>query len=193
LTAVFLLFIADNAIRDLYREGRFKTLERFRTIRQDMTGFIAAKVLFALVLLLAALTILMGGGSLLFGFAWRHPLPLALLGVAYAFFAAGFMAFVAGLAGKERRADLLNTVLAMGMGLAGGCMFPAEQLPAMLREVVTPLMPTRWFVAAVHELQLGSAGRVWLAALGGLLGLGLACLFVAARLFVRRLERGVRS
>jgi ABC-type multidrug transport system permease subunit len=193
LTAVFLLFMADNAVRDLYREGRFGTLERFRTIRHNLIEFIAAKVLFALVILLLASTILLGGGSWLFGFSWRLPVPLAALCVGYAFFAAGFMALIAGLAGKERRADLLNTMVAMGLGLAGGCMFPAEQLPALMREFVTPYMPTRWFVAAVHELQLGALGQVWLSALGGLFGLGMAGLWGAARLFARRLERGIRA
>ena len=193
LTAVFLLFMADNAVRDLYREGRFGTLERYRTIRQNLIEFIAAKVLFALVVLLMATAILLGGGSWLFGFSWRLPLPLVALCVAYAFFAAGLMAFIAGLAGKERRADLLNTVVAMALGLAGGCMFPAEQLPAFLRELITPYMPTRWFVAAVHELQLGTVGKVWLSALGGLFALGLAGLWAAARLFARRLERGIRA
>jgi ABC-2 type transport system permease protein len=193
LTAVFLLFMADNAVRDLYREGRFGTLNRFRTIRQNLLEFILAKVLFAIVVLLIASTILLGGGSWLFGFSWRLPLPLAALCLAYAFFAAGLMSFIAGLAGKEQRADMLNTVVAMGLGLAGGCMFPAEQLPAFLREIITPYMPTQWFVLAARELQSGSAGQVWLWALGGLLGLGLACLWAAAALFTRRLERGIRA
>ena len=193
LTAVFLLFMADNAVRDLYREGRFGTLTRFRTIRQNLLEFILAKVLFAIVVLLIASTILLGGGSWLFGFSWRLPLPLAALCIAYAFFAAGLMAFIAGLAGKEQRADMLNTMVAMGLGLAGGCMFPAEQLPAFLREFITPYVPTQWFVVAARELQSGSAGQVWLSALGGFLGLGLVCLWAAAALFARRLERGIRA
>jgi hypothetical protein len=103
------------------------------------------------------------------------------------------MAFIAGLAGKEQRADLLNTVVAMGLGLAGGCMFPAEQLPLFLREGVTPFMPTRWFVVGVRELQSGIAGHVWLSALFGLLGLGLASLWASTLMFGRRLQRGTRA
>jgi hypothetical protein len=62
-----------------------------------------------------------------------------------------------------------------------------------MREFVMPYMPTRWFVAAAHELQSGSIGRVWLASLAGLFGLGLAGLWAAALLFARRLGRGVRT
>ncbi len=193
LTAMFLLFIADNAVRDLYREGRFGTLARFRTIRQDLFGFVVAKALFALVVLAIAAMILLGGGSWLFGFTWRRPLALSILCVGYAFFAAGLMALIAGLAGKERRADLLNTVLAMGLGLAGGCMFPAEQLPGILRNALTPYMPTRWFILAVHGLQSGTEEGKWLTALAGLFGLGLAGLWFASVLFARRFERGVHS
>lgn len=36
MAAMFLLFLADNAVRDLYRELRFRTFERFRTLHSRL-------------------------------------------------------------------------------------------------------------------------------------------------------------
>jgi ABC-type multidrug transport system permease subunit len=193
MVAVFLLFVADNALRDLYREERFRTFDRFRTVREDLAVFIGAKVLFAMVVLLCGAAILFGGGALLFGIRWAHPAALAVLSVAYALFATGLMALIGSLAGKEQRADTLNSILGLGLGLAGGCMFPREQLPALLSQHVTPLMPTYWFAAATRTLQFGGDGPAWLTTAGWLAAVGAACVGTAACIFRRRLERGIRS
>jgi ABC-type multidrug transport system permease subunit len=192
MAAVFLLFLADVAVRDLYREGRFGTLERFHSLRQGLRVFVSAKVVFALVILLIGAAILLEGGALMFRFQWKHPVPLVFVALAYAFFAAGFMALMAALAGKEKRADVLNNVVAMGLGLAGGCMFPAEQLPGFLREHITPLMPTQWFTAAVRGMESGMPGHGWVWTSLELAILGWALISMAAWLFHRRIARGIR-
>ena len=192
MAAMFLLFMADNAMRGLYREVRLHTLARFRTLHEGLGVFIAGKVTMALVVVTIGAVILLGGGSLIFGFQWRHPAILALLILAYALFGAGLMGFVAALAGDEQRADRLNNLVVMILALAGGCMFPPEQLGSFLRDHVTPLMPTGWFVTAARGLQFGGPGAAWLVA-GLKLGvLGVVLIAGSALLFRRRLERGVR-
>jgi ABC-2 type transport system permease protein len=193
MAAMFLLFIADNAVRDLYREQRFQTLQRFRTLRHGLVIFVGAKVAFAMVILLISSLILFGGGAMVFRFHWSSPVALAVLTVAYALFAAGFMALIASLAGTEKRADTLNTIIAMGMGLVGGCMFPRDQLPAFIGSQVTPLMPTFWFADAARALQTGMAGHSWVDATLMLTAVGLTFIGLAAWIFRQRLERGARS
>jgi ABC-2 type transport system permease protein len=193
LAAVFLFFLGDNAIRDLYRELRFRTLERFHTLNAGLFVFVLSKVLFALVVLWISGAILLGGGAWLFRFHWAQPAGLAILVVAYTFFVAGFMSFLAALAGSEKRADVLNTVIAMAMGLAGGCMFPVEQLPTFIRDHVTAWLPTHWFVMAVRTLQTDDLGFGWGWTTAKLLWVGLVLILVAAHWFHRRLERGIRE
>jgi ABC-type multidrug transport system permease subunit len=193
LAAMFLLFIADNAIRDLYREERFRTLDRYRTLRAGLVLFVAAKGLYAMVILVLSAVILFGGGALIFGIQWSQPGVLALLVLAYAVFGAGFMSLVSALAGTERRADMFNTMAAMGMGLAGGCMFPREQLPALLRDHLTPLMPTHWFASAVRGLAGVSGDPAWGLPALGLAGLGAGLVVIAAWLFERRLRQGLKG
>jgi ABC-2 type transport system permease protein len=193
MAAMFLLYMADNAMRDLYRELRFHTLERFQTLHEGLLVLIAGKAAFAIVVVLAGALILLGGGPLAFRFAWRQPVALMVLVLTYALFAAGFMGLLAALAGKERRADILNNVIVMVISLAGGCMFPPQQLPAFLRDHVTPLLPTGWFASAARALQDEPTSAAWVGAGAKLAGLGVLMLVLAAALFRRRLRTGARA
>lgn len=193
MAAMFLLFLVDHAMRDLYREMRGRTLERFATLHDGLLPFVAGKVLFAVAMCVIGAVILLGGGSLVFQFAWRQPLPLAALVVAYAFCGAGLIGLFGALAGSERRADLLGNVSIMTLSLCGGCMFPPEALPAFMREHLTPLMPTGWFASAVRELQDGGAGNGWVTAAMKLAVLGTVTVALATLLFRRRLQKGVRA
>jgi len=52
MAAMFLLFIADNAVRDLYREQRFRTFQRYCTLPPRLFAYVGAKVVFAVAILL---------------------------------------------------------------------------------------------------------------------------------------------
>jgi hypothetical protein len=77
------------------------------------------------------------------------------------------------------------------LALAGGCMFPPEQLPGFVRDHVMPLMPTAWFVTAARGLQFGGSEVLWMGAALKLAVLGVVLIGAAALLFRRRLEKGV--
>ena len=191
LAAMFLLFLADNAMRDFYRELNFRTLARFRTLHEGLLAFVAGKVIYALAIVVLGAVILLGGAALIFQFQWQHPGALGVLVLVYALFGAGLMGFIAALAGHERHADRMNNLMVMILALAGGCMFPPEQLPGFVRDHVMPLMPTAWFVTAARGLQFGGSEAVWMGAALKLAMLGVILIGAAALLFRRRLEKGV--
>jgi ABC-2 type transport system permease protein len=193
MSAVFLLFIASNAMTDLQRELRFRTFERYQTMREQLLPFVLGKGVFALVLLLICSTLLLAGGGLAFGIEWQQPLALAALTLAYACFAAGLMAALVALTPGERRASTLNDIVGMMLGLAGGCMFPTQQLPGFLREHITPLLPTYWFVDTARNLQFGRDHMPWTLALLKLTVLGMVLMILAAMLFRRRFKTGSRA
>ncbi len=192
MAGMFLLFLASTAMTDLHRELRQRTFARYHTLHQQLTPFVASKVIFVVVVLLICSAILLGGGGLMFGVKWRQPWALVLMVIGYACTAAGLMALMVALIPDERRAGALNTVVGMGLGLAGGCMFPAESLPVFLREHVTPLLPTNWFVDTMRNLQYGGNENTWVFALLKLLALGAVLLTLAALLFRRQFRAGVR-
>ena len=105
--------------------------------------------------------------------------------------AALFAVFVA-LMPDERHAAVLNNLAAMGMGLAGG-VFPPQQLPAFLREHITPYLPSYWFVATARNLQDGGTGVAWGWVALKLAALGVVLIVLAAILFRRRFQSGLRT
>ena len=88
---------------------------------------------------------------------------------------------------------MTNNVIAMGLGLAGGCTFPPEQLPAFVREYITPFTPTYWFAQAVRGLQVPSGTEPWTWALFKLTLLGFLLVVAASWYFQKRLEAGARG
>ena len=193
LSGMFLLFVASSGMTDLYRELRFHTFERYHTVRQDLLPFVGGKVVFTVVLLLISSVIMLGGGSLIFRFDWRHPLALAILVLSYACFAASFMAAMTASVTNERVADAMTTVTAMALGIAGGCAFPPENLPSLLRYHIGPHLPSYWFSDTVRRLQDSAAHVPWVLASLKLAGVGLLLIVAAALLFRRRFRRGVRA
>jgi hypothetical protein len=117
-------------------------------------------------------------------------LALLALSIGYACFAAGLMAFFIGLAPDERRASALYNVAGMLLGIAGGCMLPARQLPVFLSAHVTPLLPSSWFVEAARALQFDNASVS--AVLVRLLATSAVLIVAAAFVFQRRFRKGVR-
>lgn len=193
MAAMFLLMIADNCMRDLYRESRLRTLERFRTLREGLFVFVASKVVYTTMVLFITAVIILGGGGLIFKFQWQHLGQVSLLVICYSVFGAGLMGFIAALAGKERRADMLNTIFIIGMSLTGGSMWPPENLPLFIQKYVTHYTPTFWFSSAIRGLQSDYAGLDWTVAAALLMGLGIVFVVGSAWLFQIRLERGIKE
>lgn len=192
MAGMFLLFLANNAMTDLHRELRQRTLARYHTLHHQLAPFVISKIVYTVVVLLVSSAILLVAGGMIFGVSWRQPIALSLIALGYAAFAASLMALLVALIPDERKANALNTVVSMGIALAGGCMFPPQALPAFLREHITPLLPTYWFVDTARNLQYSDGAVAWGLALVKLLALGAVLLVLAAVLFRRQFRTGAR-
>ncbi|PYJ93107.1 MAG: hypothetical protein DME23_26595, partial [Verrucomicrobia bacterium] len=193
MAAMFLLFLADHAIRDLYREVTARTLDRFRTLHDRLLPFVISKVFLAMAVVVLGSIVMFGGGVLIFGIHWEKPLAMAAVILAFGLFASGFMAFIAALARSERRANAVNSVLVMCLSFVGGSFFPARQLPPLLRDHLSPLMPNYWFIESLRALQSGGSDMPWSWAALKLLILGLALVIAASWIFQRALAKGIRA
>jgi len=164
LSAMFLLFLANTAMMDVHRELQSRTLQRFRTLHHRLLTFVGSKVAVAVVMLFLCGAIMLGGGSLVFRIHWQHPWALIALTAGFCLFAAGLMSLLTALIPNQRRADTLNTLIAMAVALGGGCAFPAAFLPPLLRDHVSPLLPTYWFVETIRTSSSAtppSPGDAW--------------------------------
>lgn len=192
MAAMFLLFIGSVGMGDLHREIELRTLARFQTLHVSLLPFIGAKVVFAGLMLLLCSAILFGGGALAFGVSWHHPMELAVLATAYALCVTGLMAVLVAWIPDQRRADAVRSMVAMLLGMAGGCAFPVEQMPEAFRRFVMPLLPTHWFVSTARLLEYGGGGLWWPAAMK-LAFVGFALLALSAAVFRRRFAKGGRA
>ncbi len=190
MAGMFLLMLAGQGMTDLHRELWKRTFERYHTLHDRLLPFVAGKALFTIVIVAMGASIMLAGGQFLFHFRWPRPLELGLLTLAYVGFATGLMAVTVAVVPDERRANALNNVLSMILSMAGGCMFPPEQLPAAMREHLSPLLPTYWFATTARELWWSEAA--WFVAAVKLAALGALGVALAAFLFKRRFEKGLR-
>jgi ABC-type multidrug transport system permease subunit len=193
LSAMFLLFLGQNAMTDLHRELRMRTFERYQTMHQRLWPFIVGKIVFAVVVLLICSAVMLGGGGLVFQIQWQNPLSLLALVFGYACFIAALFAALVALVPDERHAGVLNNVVSMALGLVGGCAFPARQLPTFLREHITPLMPSNWFVETARNLQFNNTGVAWEIVLLKLVLCGVILTALAGMLFRRKFKTGLRA
>ncbi|MGB8370266.1 MAG: ABC transporter permease [Limisphaerales bacterium] len=193
MSAMFLLFLASNAMTDLHRELQQRTFERYYTFHQQLFPFMVGKVVFTVVLLLLCSVIMFGGGGLIFRIQWQQPAPMMVLILGYACFAAALAATLVALVPDERHAGVLNNITGMALALVGGCAFPPQQLPAFLREHISPLLPTYWFAETVRSLEAGGTNVSWMLVSLKLAGSGLVLIGLAALLLRRRFKTGLHA
>jgi len=192
MSSLFLLFLADTASRDLFEENRVKALDRYRTLRFDVTPLILSKALLAAVVVAFGAAILFLGGGLIFAIDWRQPLAAALLTLGYSLFCAGFVALLTSLLAAEQRANTVNGLLFMGLGFLGGSFIGVDSLPDAIADYIAPLTPNHWFIQAMNRLQFGMDGPQWTAVAAILAGVGLMAAAAGGAIWNRRMAKGVR-
>lgn len=193
LSAMFLLFLGQNAMTDLLRELRKRTFERYQMMHQQLWPFIVGKIVFAVVMLLLCSAVMLVGGGLAFQIRWENSLALAALVLGYSCFVAALFAVLVALVPDERRAAMLNNITAMALGFAAGCAFPPQSLPAFVREHITPLLPSYWFVQTARNLQSGSGDVPWGPVVLKLLICSTVLTALSAWLFRRKFRTGLRA
>jgi hypothetical protein len=193
LSGMFLLFLGSIGMSDLHRELRVRTFERYQTMRHSLAPFIAGKAVFTVVMLLLSSAVMLGGGGLIFRVHWLQPFALVSLAFGYACFTAGLFAVLVAVVPDERRAGVLNNIAGMALGIMGGCAFPPQNLPAFIRDHITPFMPSFWFVETARHLQFGGTHIAWGLVTLKLVAASVALVGLAAVLFGRRFKKGLRA
>ncbi len=193
LAAMFLLFIAGNAMADLHRELSLRTFPRYQTLQTATLPFLLAKIIYVMVVVLVCAAIMLGGGGLVFQIHWEHPLALMALTMGYAGFIATWFAVLVALLPDERRAAVLTNLSGMGLGLLGGCAFPPQQLPGFIRHYVMPWLPSHWFAETARNLQGGETTLAWTGVVLQLAAVSVGLAGVAIWLFRRRFNSGLRA
>lgn len=121
---LFLMFTVSFGVLALLAEREFGTLARLKSMPMNPHLVTLSKVLSSFVLGVVATAILLIAGGLLFGVDFGSPLPIAALIVCAVIATTSLTFIVIKLAKTAEQASIIQTILAMVLGIAGGAFFP---------------------------------------------------------------------
>jgi ABC-2 type transport system permease protein len=193
VSVMSVLFVAIRAVTDLYEDQRTGMLRRQLATPLPIGLLVVAKIAFAVAFGVAVMAILILVGALLGWLPVRLPLLSVLVhATAFALAAAGLMAVLMALVRNEKQAGILSWIVVMLMSAFGGSMFPAEFLPAAVRQF-SYFTLNYWAVEGFLDLMVRGAGPLAaLPATALLLGLGVVLVGVGQWLMQRRLQEALR-
>lgn len=121
---LFLMFTVSFGVLGLLAEREFGTLARLRSMPMNPHLVTLSKVLSSFVLGVVATSVLLTVGGLLFGVDFGSPLAIAVLIVSAVIATTSLTFIVIKLAKTTEQASVIQTILAMVLGIAGGAFFP---------------------------------------------------------------------
>jgi ABC-2 type transport system permease protein len=179
-----LLFLANAAAGDIWKERTAGTLRRLASSPVSMDAYLMARVIFVVLLYLAAA---FGG---LAAAQWLAGLPVANLPAAALWMAfAGtvfylFFLWIAVQAETQRAASVLANLIIFPLAMLGGCFFPFEWMPKWM-VVAGKLTPNGWALTQFKSILDGAVDSTHLGTAVTLLAAFSALAFI---LTVRRLR-----
>jgi len=161
------------------------TLRRIRATPIPVWTFLASSVLAQLVLVMVQIVVLLGVGHLMYGVGLGPspaPVLLLLLIGSLCFLAGGFL--IAGFARREQSAVVLMNLVTLPQLFVAGIFYPIATAPIWLRDLAA-VMPLTYFSNGLRGLmaQGQQLSQVLSPDLLVLLGVGIAVLLLAARIF----------
>jgi ABC-2 type transport system permease protein len=98
-------------------------------------------------------------GRLVFGVRWGDPLGVLLLVVVLAMAASGASVLLGTLARSQEQAVAVGIVVAVALGMLGGCMWPLSGVGPLMR-TVGHVAPQAWAMDAFVRLIFGHSGLI---------------------------------
>lgn len=128
---LFLLFTVGFGVLGLVAERRQGTMARLRSMPIRLEQVVVAKALVSFVLGVAATSVLLTVGGLLFDVSFGSVPAVAVLVLAVVTAGVSLMFVVARLARTAEQATMVQQILALVLGIAGGAFFPMTATGAL--------------------------------------------------------------
>lgn len=155
---VFMMFSAVNLSAFMIKERENRTYYRLLASPASSRAYVVSNVAANLLLMMLKVAVVLAVMSLGFGIDPGIPLwQLALALFLFAWVAIGLSLLIVAFSRNAMYASALQNMLIIPTCLLAGCMFPVEALPATLR-AVADLLPQRWLLETIDQLQAGATG-----------------------------------
>jgi ABC-2 type transport system permease protein len=133
---MFLLFSCAGAGGSLLEEEEAGTLDRLIGSRLGMTGVLAGKWVFLVLLGIAQLTVMFVWGALMFGLPlWDHVPGFLIMTTATACAAAAFGLVLATASRTRAQLSGMSTIIILSMSAVGGSMFPRFMMSESMQQM----------------------------------------------------------
>jgi ABC-2 type transport system permease protein len=190
IAVMFLLFSASSAGGALLDEVESGTLDRVLTSNVGMTGLLAGKWLYIILLGTLQISVMFLWGRLAFGLDLFHHLPgFAVMTVFTAAAAGAFGLVLATLCRTRQQLGGIATIVILAISAVGGSMFPRFLMSAGMQRVGL-LTFNAWALDGFVKVFWRNARIVDLAPQIAVLLAFMIAFLTAARLLARRWERG---
>jgi ABC-2 type transport system permease protein len=132
---MFLLFTASGSAGALLDEAESGALDRVLSSRINMTGLLAGKLVFNILLAFTQLTVMFLWAWAVFKLDFFSHIPgFVVMGLCTAFAVAAFGMLLASICRTRAQLGALSTLLILVMSAVGGSMFPRFLMPAAMQK-----------------------------------------------------------
>jgi ABC-2 type transport system permease protein len=132
---MFLLFTASGSAGALLDEAESGALDRVLSSRVTMTGLLAGKLVFNILLAFTQLTVMFLWGWAVFKLDFFSHIPgFIVMGLCTAFAVAAFGMLLASICRTRAQLGALSTLLILVMSAIGGSMFPRFLMPEAMQK-----------------------------------------------------------
>ena len=190
LSSVFLLYLADHSIRDIYKELNKKTLTRIKSVHSQLFPVVVSKSILAMIACVLGGLILFIGGGMIFQIRWQNPIQILILLLSYSLCASGFLSMLVGFFKTEKRAENFSSLVILAIAFLGGGFFTTDSMPTFVQDHISPWMPNYWFIQSVRALEFGRGDADWIFEIFKMIILGGVFLVFGAYKMHRNFERG---
>jgi len=146
---------------------RSGALRRTLTLPVHLTSVVLGEWLARIILALIQALLIILLGIYAFHVRWGSPVALALMVGAFAALTSSAGILIASWARRSNQVLTLVPVLAIVLGMLGGCFWPLDSVAPALREAGS-VLPSTWEAQAVIRISTNSAGlaQVWRSLVG---------------------------
>ncbi|HXK95270.1 MAG: ABC transporter permease [Candidatus Omnitrophica bacterium] len=151
LMMMWMIFIGQNLMADVYTESERKTLPRMLGTPVNLNQFLVSKIIRCVIVCLMAEGLLMLFTAVVFRVRWGNPFWLILVIVAANLSITGLLAVVYGLAKTKILADAITVVVGLLTAFLGGGMIPFDEMPFLMKAIGSWTF-NRWSVQGLQAV-----------------------------------------
>ncbi|MHB1064474.1 MAG: ABC transporter permease [Georgenia sp.] len=163
---LFLLFTVGFGVLGLVAEREQGTMARLLSMPMRRSFIVAAKGLVSFILGVVATSVLLTIGSVLFDVDFGSPVTVAALILCAVAAATSLMFIIARVSRTAEQANIVQSILAILLGIAGGAFFPLNA-----RGILGTLLDLNPIAAFIRGLGISSGG-------GGIVDIGVPVLYM---------------